>query len=124
MKLNYRNTAEILSFAQHFAADVLAEPFDDDEAGLSTVLPESCGRRGVEPEIEKRVSESDEAHAAAQWCVERRPLGYGWSDIAVLAPTSFLLGQAERALKARLRQMYDRTQTVQAITINDVGMNA
>ena len=100
MKLNYRNTAEILSFAQHFAADVLAEPFDDDEAGLSTVLPESCGRRGVEPQLEKRVSESDEAHAAAQWCVERHRLSYAWSDMAVLAPNSFLLEQAERALKA------------------------
>lgn len=100
MKLNYRNTAEILAFAQRFAADVLAEPFDDDEAGLSTVLPESCGRRGVEPEIEKRVSEDDEAHAAAHWCEERRRQGYGWHDMAVLAPTRATVNQVERAMKA------------------------
>ncbi len=86
MKLNYRNTSEICAFARRFASDILAEPYED-EAGLpTTMLPESSGRRGVEPIVQRRVNANDEADTAAEWLAEKHRAGYAWRDLVVLAP--------------------------------------
>ena len=86
MKLNYRNTSEICSFARHFASDILAQPYEDEE-GVSTItLPVSSGRRGVEPLVQRRANAADEANAAAHWLVEKHRAGYAWRDMAVLIP--------------------------------------
>lgn len=86
MKLNYRNTQEICAFARQFASDILAEPYEDDEGQSTTLLPESSGRRGVEPIVQRRANANDEADAAAQWLLERHRAGYAWKDMVVLAP--------------------------------------
>ncbi len=86
MKLNYRNTREICTFARRFASDILAEPFEDDAGATTTMLPESSGRRGVEPIVQMRRGSADEANACAQWLLDRRRAGYAWRDLAVLAP--------------------------------------
>jgi hypothetical protein len=86
MKLNYRNTNEICAFARKFAADILAEPFEDEEGLSTTMLPESSGRRGVEPIVQKRTNANDEAQAAALWLAEKHRAGYAWRDMVVLAP--------------------------------------
>lgn len=98
LKLNYRNTAEILRFAWRFAAEVLAEPFDDDGSGPATLVAESCGRRGNDPVVDRRMSTADEVHAAAAWCRERHRLGHRWSEIALLAPTHDWLARLEKTL--------------------------
>lgn len=86
MKLNDRNTSEIRAFARQFASAILAEPCED-EGGLSTtMLPESSGRRGVEPIVQRRINSKDEANAVAQWFVDQHRAGYAWRDMAVLAP--------------------------------------
>lgn len=86
LKINYRNTSEICTFARHFASELLSEPFEDD-AGLATVvLPESSGRRGVEPMVQRRVNAGDEADHAVQWLRDQRRAGYAWRDLVVLAP--------------------------------------
>ena len=86
MRLNYRNTNEICAFARQFAADILAEPFEDED-GLSTImLPESSGRRGVEPVVQQRTNANDESQAAARWLAEKHRAGYAWRDMVVLAP--------------------------------------
>ena len=86
MKLNYRNTNEICTFARQFASDILAEPFEDEEGLSTTMLPESSGRSGVEPIVQRRINANDEAQAAAQWLLERHRAGYAWRDMVVLAP--------------------------------------
>jgi superfamily I DNA/RNA helicase len=75
LKINYRNTAQILGFARRFAADVLGAPglqADDESAVL---MPEDGGRQGVEPEIRKCVSYEGEAHATAEWLLARKQAG-------------------------------------------------
>ena len=99
MKLNYRNTAEIFAFARRFAADILAEPFDDDEGIATVMLPESCGRRGVEPILERRSNASHEAYAAADWFSEKKRAGYAWRDMALLVPSKNWREHAARALE-------------------------
>ncbi|MDZ7752683.1 MAG: 3'-5' exonuclease [Gammaproteobacteria bacterium] len=60
LKLNYRNTEEILRFAYHFACRYL-NPGDADDDHVPLVTPESAGRHGPAPVV--RVFESFEAEA-------------------------------------------------------------
>jgi superfamily I DNA/RNA helicase len=86
LKINYRNTAQILAFARRFAADVIGAPgvpADDESAVL---LPEDAGRQGVEPVLRKCVSFEAEAHSIAEWLNARKTAGYEWAQMAVLYP--------------------------------------
>lgn len=86
LKINYRNTAQILRFARRFAADVIGAPgtqADDEDAVL---LPEDAGRDGLEPEVRRCVSYEAEAHAIAEWLIGRHEAGYQWAHLAVLYP--------------------------------------
>lgn len=86
LKVNYRNTAQILRFARRFAADVIGAPgtcADDEDAVL---LPEDAGREGLEPEVRRCVSFQAEGHAIAQWLLDRKARGYQWLHMAVLYP--------------------------------------
>lgn len=86
LKVNYRNTAQILRFARKVAADVLGAPgvcADDEDAIL---LPEDAGRQGLEPEVRKCVDYAAEAHAIAEWLQGRHAAGYQWGHMAVLYP--------------------------------------
>ena len=86
LKINYRNTSQILSFAKRFAADVLGAPGlqADDEAAI--LLPEDAGRQGLEPEVRKCIDYDGEAHAVAEWLQGRHRAGYSWPQMAVLYP--------------------------------------
>ena len=84
LKINYRNTAQILRFARRFAADVIGAPgtqADDEDAVL---VPEDAGREGLEPEVRRCVSYEAESHAIAQWLRDRHAAGYRWGQMAVL----------------------------------------
>jgi hypothetical protein len=86
LKINYRNTSQILGFAKRLAADVLGAPGvqADDEAAI--LLPEDAGRQGLEPEVRKCVDYDGEAHAVAEWMQGRHKAGYTWPQMAVLYP--------------------------------------
>src|SRR5699024_3782 len=50
LRLNYRNTAQVLAVARAFAQELL-NARDADEDGVPQVLPESAGRHGPYPEL-------------------------------------------------------------------------
>ncbi|MCQ4286371.1 NERD domain-containing protein [Pseudomonas stutzeri] len=50
LKLNYRNTLEVLSVARAFATELLSGR-DAGEDGVPIIVPESAGRRGAFPEL-------------------------------------------------------------------------
>ena len=98
LKVNYRNTAQILRFARKFAADVIGAPgvcAGDEEAIL---MPEDGGREGVEPVVRSCVSYDGEAHAIAEWLLNRKAAGYQWGQMAVLYPRHFIGERFEKAL--------------------------
>ncbi len=86
LKVNYRNTAQILRFARKFAADVIGAPgvCAGDESAI--LMPEDGGREGVEPVVRQCVSHDGEAHAIAEWLLGRKAAGYQWGQMAVLYP--------------------------------------
>lgn len=90
LKVNYRNTAQILRFARKFAADVIGAPglCAGDESAI--LMPEDGGREGVEPVVRQCVSHDGEAHAIAEWLLGRKAAGYQWGQMAVLYPRSVI----------------------------------
>ncbi|AGG88293.1 3'-5' exonuclease [Rhodanobacter denitrificans] len=85
LKLNYRNTLEILSVARTFAQDLLASRSDEaDGDGVPLVAPESAGRRGAVPELVR----TDTARAQMDVLIARlrdeHAHGRPYSEMAVI----------------------------------------
>ncbi len=83
LKLNYRNTLEILSVARSFATELL-QARAGDEDGVPLIAPESAGRRGAVPELLR----TDSAHAELAMLVsqirDEQSHGRRLDDIGVL----------------------------------------
>lgn len=83
LKLNYRNTDEILSFAYRFAGRYLKSD-DKDEDHVPLVKPQAAGRHGPAPAVKLLASYDEEARYIAH--VFRRlheEQGVPWSDMCV-----------------------------------------
>lgn len=83
LKINYRNTRQILQTASLVAADLLTAD-DKDDDGIPLVKPVSCGREGPAPVIIKLPSLRDEAFAIADHLASAHKEGFAWGDMAVL----------------------------------------
>ena len=83
LKLNYRNTREILGFAYEFASDFLkAEEADEDNVPL--IAPEVAGASGPAPAFRKFATADQEVSYIARCILKWRAQGYPMSDIAVV----------------------------------------
>jgi len=83
LKVNYRNTREILDFAAGFARRILTRE-DADEDGIPRLAPVSGGRRGTRPLLIKLPTIRDEAGEIARRLMEANRKGIAWKDMAVL----------------------------------------
>ena len=96
LKLNYRNTLEVLSVARAFATELLAGR-DASEDGVPIIVPESAGRRGAFPEL---------IHCEGHWqewdCLitrirDEQANGHALSDMAVIYRSTSQAQAAEQA---------------------------
>ncbi|MFC5475887.1 DEAD/DEAH box helicase [Paraherbaspirillum soli] len=83
LKLNYRNTTEILSVARAFADDLLA-PNDAEDDQAPTLQPMSTGRRGPKPLLVKLPTLRDEADYLASKLAQENKTGTAWSEMAII----------------------------------------
>jgi len=83
LKINYRNTQEILNVAASFAHDLLSAK-DVDEDHVPVVHPMSAGRHGQRPCIVKLPTLDDESKWIVSQLKEARQNGMPWKDMAVL----------------------------------------
>ena len=83
LKINYRNTRQILQTASLIAADLLTAD-DQDEDGIPLVKPISCGRDGPAPLIIRLPSLRDEAAKVATLLSAAHQEGHAWGDMAVI----------------------------------------
>ena len=90
LKVNYRNTVEILRLARSFAADIIAAPGVQADEEDAVLLPEDGGRHGPDPEVRHCISIEGEGHAIAEWLKSRRAAGYNWAEMAVLYPEHWI----------------------------------
>jgi hypothetical protein len=83
LKINYRNTKQILQTANLIAADLLTAD-DKDDDGIPLVKPISCGREGQAPMLIELPSLREEAYAIADQLSHAHKEGHAWGDMAIL----------------------------------------
>ena len=83
LKINYRNTQEVLELASGIASELL-KPSASDEDGVPLVAPISAGRHGPKPLLIKLPSIQEEADYIAKHFKEAHKTGTPWSDMAVI----------------------------------------
>ena len=100
LKINYRNTRQILQTASLVAADLLTAD-DKDEDGIPMLKPVSCGRDGQAPIIIKLPNLRDEAFAIADHLASAHKEGFAWGDMAVLCADYATMDLCASALAQR-----------------------
>lgn len=83
LKINYRNTQEVLTLASGIARDLL-KPAAAEEDGLPLIAPISAGRHGPEPLVIKLPNLRAEADYIANHLKAAHQNGTPWSDMAVI----------------------------------------
>lgn len=83
LKINYRNTRQILQTASMVAADLLRSE-DSADDGVPLVQPVSCGRDGHEPIVIRLPSLRDESVKIAELLSAAHQEGYAWGDMAII----------------------------------------
>jgi len=99
LKVNYRNTVQILGLARRVAEELVGAPgvaADDEDPVL---VPEDAGRQGVEPRVRRCVSFEAEAHTIGEWLLGRRKAGYEWGQMAILYPEHWIGERFTQVLK-------------------------
>jgi len=100
LKVNYRNTREILAVASAFANDLL-QPNDSGEDEAPTVQPIGAGRRGQKPMLIELPTIEAEADRIAQLLLEENRTGTPWADMAVIYRHWDTAGQVTSALSRK-----------------------
>jgi superfamily I DNA/RNA helicase len=83
LKVNYRNTAEVMALACRFAREVLS-PKEAEEDDIPLLLPESSGRRGEIPTLRRLANEQGELDFIVNRARALHKDGAAWKDMAVL----------------------------------------
>ena len=83
LRINYRNTQEILEFAARFAKELL-RPTETDEDGAPRLAPVSAGHHGPKPLLIKLPSLKEEAKYIVEQFKAAHNDGTAWKDMAVL----------------------------------------
>ena len=99
LKLNYRNTEEILFFAYEFAKNIMQPTEDSEEDSPVLIKPQSVGRHGAKPTFTRLSSFSAETKHICDRIGEYRDRGIAWNDIAIIYRSDFMGRSLSRALK-------------------------
>jgi hypothetical protein len=109
LRINYRNTRQILHTASLIAADLLTAD-DKDDDGIPLVKPISCGREGQAPIFIKLPSLREEAYAIADQLSHAHNEGHTWGDMAVLCADKAMRDLCAQVLHQRGLPLENRTQ--------------
>lgn len=87
LKLNYRNTREILEFSYRFAQEFISES-DSDEDHIPVIVPESAGGSGPVPVFRLFDKQSEELDYVIRCVRKWLNTGHAPNEIAILVPGS------------------------------------
>jgi len=100
LKINYRNTRQILHAASAMATELL-RPQEKDDDGIPLLHPVSCGRDGDEPIVIDLPTSREQADRIADLMASAHNEGHAWGDMAVLCRSWALMEECSRALARR-----------------------
>lgn len=100
LKLNYRNTAEVLALAMHCAQGLLTEKAETEDE-MQTVRPTTAGRRGPVPILLEAANARQEAELIAERVATACAEGTAPGDIAVLCRIRKHMDVIEQAIAMR-----------------------
>ena len=101
LKINYRNTQEVLKLASGLASELL-QATAADEDGVPLVAPISAGRHGPEPLVIKLPTLREEGEYIANHLKAAHQDGTPWSDMAVIYHDYASVGKEVLATLRRL----------------------
>ena len=99
LRLNYRNTAEVLAVAYEFAKDFL-RPEEAEEDGVPLIQPQSAGRHGPLPFFEQVKTLQAEVDLIAGKLIEFHREGRAWREMAVIYRSHFIGEEVTKRLGA------------------------
>jgi len=93
LKLNYRNTEEILTLAYAFAQAVMLPTEDGEEDTPRLVQPQSAGRHGAQPELIKLPSFHHETDYLIERLQQLHERGLPWNEMAIVYRAKWMAEQ-------------------------------
>jgi hypothetical protein len=100
LKINYRNTRQVLQTAHLIAGDLLKTEERDDD-GIPSLQPLSCGRDGHPPLIVRLPTLRDETRKIAELLSAAHEQGTPWGDMAILCRRHAVMDACAAALRQR-----------------------
>lgn len=100
LKINYRNTRQILQMANLVAGEFL-RPDAQDEDGAPLLQAVSCGREGEPPLVVRLPNPREEAAKIAELLDSAHQQGHAWGDMAILCRRHAEMDECAAAMKAR-----------------------
>ncbi|WP_291218568.1 3'-5' exonuclease [Hydrogenophaga sp.] len=100
LKLNYRNTAEVLALAMHCAQSLLSDRVETEDA-VQSVLPATAGRRGPVPVLMLARNAREEAELVAERIEQALAAGRTLDEVAVLFRIKRHMDDVAAALRRR-----------------------
>lgn len=100
LKINYRNSRQILQTASLIAADLLKDDARDDD-GIPLLHPISCGRDGHAPLVIRLPSLRDEAVKIAELLEAAHQEGRAWGEMAIICRHHPVMDACAAALRQR-----------------------
>ena len=100
LKVNYRNSRQILQTASMIAVDLLTAD-DSDDDGIPLLHPISCGRDGHPPLVIRLPSLRDEAMKVAELLSSAHQEGRAWGDMAIICRHHAVMDECAAALRRR-----------------------
>ncbi len=100
LKINYRNSRQILQTASMIAADLLKAD-DKDDDGIPLLHPISCGRDGHAPLVIRLPSLRDEATKIAELLSAAHQEGRAWGEMAIICRHYPVMDECAAALRQR-----------------------
>ena len=101
LKINYRNTRQILQLAHRVAGDMLTPEDAKDDDGIPLLKPLSCGREGPEPIVIDLPTLPKRAARVAELLADQHAQGHAWGEMAVLCRHHDEMELCADALKRR-----------------------
>jgi hypothetical protein len=99
LRINYRNTDEILHYSYRFAKHYLV-PSDSDDDHIPLLEPQSAGRHGYKPFMKQLSSFEEEAEYIARNLKRMHEQGMPWLDMCIAYRSRWMGEELHRALLA------------------------